>query len=256
MGFLRIESSGGLRTIRLNRPEVRNALDDALIAELTAAFAGIPETDRAVVLAGEGPAFCAGADAEWMKRSRTYSREENRRDSAAISALLQAVDGCPVPVVARVHGAALGGGAGLAAACDIAVAEEGTQFGFTEVRLGIIPAVISTYVLPRIGAGAARRYFLTGERFGAAEALRLGLVHEVAPAGGVDARIGAITAEILKGGPQAVREAKRLIRDVGRMPRDQAIDETVRRIADLRVGPEAQEGLSAFLEKRKPQWPS
>ena len=157
-----------------------------------------------------------------MKRSRTYSREENRRDAAAISALLQAVDGCPVPVVARVHGAALGGGAGLAAACDIAVAEEGTQFGFTEVRLGIIPAVISTYVLPRIGAGAARRYFLTGERFGAAEALRLGLVHEVAPAGGVDARIGAITAEILKGGPQAVREAKRLIRDVGRMPRDQA----------------------------------
>ena len=256
MGFLRIESSGGLRTIRLNRPEVRNALDDALIAELTAAFAGIPETDRAVVLAGEGRAFCAGADAEWMKRSRTYSREENRRDAAAVSALLQAVDECPVPVVARVHGAALGGGSGLAAACDIAVAEEGTQFGFTEVRLGLIPAVISTYVLPRIGAGAARRYFLTGERFGAAEALRMGLVHEVAPAGGVDARIGAITSEILKGGPQAVREAKRLIRDVGRMPRDQAIDETVRRIADLRVGPEAQEGLTAFLEKRKPQWPS
>ncbi len=255
MGLIRTESSGGLTTIRLNRPEVRNALDDAMIAELTSAFATIPSTARAVVLSGEGPAFCAGADAAWMKRSKDFTREENARDAAAVSSLLRAVDECPLPVVGRIHGAALGGGAGLAAACDVAVAEEGTQFGFPEVRLGLIPAVISTYVLPRIGQGPARRYFLTGERFGAAQALAVGLVHEVSPAGGLDARVDAIVSEILKGGPLALREAKRLIRDAGRLSREQAVEETIRRIADLRVGPEAQEGLSAFLEKRKPQWP-
>jgi len=250
-----MESSGGLTTIRLNRPDARNALDDAMIAELTSAFASIPSAARAVVLSGEGPAFCAGADAAWMKRSKDFRREDNARDAATVSSLLQAVDECPQPVVGRIHGAALGGGAGLAAACDIVVAEEGTQFGFPEVRLGLIPAVISTYVLPRIGAGPARRYFLTGERFGAAEALAMGLVHEVAPAGGLDARVDAIVSEILKGGPLALREAKRLIRDAGRLSREQVVEETIRRIADIRVGPEAQEGLSAFLEKRKPQWP-
>jgi methylglutaconyl-CoA hydratase len=255
MGLIRIESSGGRTTIKLNRPEVRNALDDALIAELASAFASIPSATRAVVLSGEGPGFCAGADAAWMKRSKDFTREENARDAAAVSSLLRAVDECPVPVVGRIHGAALGGGAGLVAACDVAVAEEGTQFGFPEVRLGLIPAVISTYVLPRIGPGPARRYFLTGERFGAAEALAMGLVHEVAPAGGVDARVDAIVSEILKGGPLALREAKQLIRDAGRLSREQAIEETIRRIAEIRVGPEAQEGLSAFLEKRKPQWP-
>jgi methylglutaconyl-CoA hydratase len=255
MGLIRTESNGGLTTIRLNRPDVRNALDEAMIAELTAAFTSIPSASRAVVLSGEGPAFCAGADAEWMRRSKDFTREENARDAAAISLLLRAVDECPVPVVGRIHGAALGGGAGLTAACDVAVAEEGTQFGFPEVRLGLTPAVISTYVLPRVGAGPARRYFLTGERFGAAEARAMGLVHEVAPAGGLDARIDAVVSDILKGGPQAIREAKRLIRDVGRLSREQAIEETIRRIADIRVSPEAQEGLSAFLEKRKPQWP-
>lgn len=255
MGLIRTESSGGLIAIHLNRPEVRNALDEAMIAELTSAFASIPSTARAVVVSGEGPTFCAGADAAWMKRSKEFTREENARDAAALSSLLRAVDECPLPVVGRIHGAALGGGAGLAAVCDVAVAEEGTQFGFPEVRLGLIPAVISTYVLPRIGPGPARRYFLTGERFGAAEALAMGLVHEVAPAGALDARVQALVSEILKGGPLALREAKRLIRDAGRLPREQAVEETIRRIADLRVGPEAQEGLSAFLEKRKPQWP-
>ncbi|HLY11286.1 MAG TPA: enoyl-CoA hydratase-related protein, partial [Planctomycetota bacterium] len=145
MGLLKTVSSGGLQTLLLARPEVRNALNGPLIAELTAAFTALPGTAKAVLLAGEGPAFCSGADAEWMKRSRTFTREENERDAASLSALLQAVDDCPVPVVGRIHGVALGGGAGLAAACDIVVAEEGTQFGFPEVRLGLVPAVISTY---------------------------------------------------------------------------------------------------------------
>jgi methylglutaconyl-CoA hydratase len=255
MALIHTESSGAVTTIRLGRPEVRNALNDALIAELTAAMASIPAGAKVVVLTGDGPAFCAGADAEWMKRSRSFTREENQRDAQAVSSLLRSVEDCPLPVVGRIHGAALGGGAGLAAACDIAVAEDGTQFGFPEVRLGLVPAVISTYVLPRIGSGAARRYFLTGERFGAAEALRLGLIQEVAPAGTLDARVSAIVADILKGGAGALRAAKKLLRDLAGLPREKAIDETVRLIAEIRISPEAQEGLAAFLEKRKPNWP-
>jgi methylglutaconyl-CoA hydratase len=208
-----------------------------------------------VVISGEGTSFCAGADAEWMKRSKAFTRDENLRDATAVAALLQAVDECPLPVVVRIQGAAMGGGAGLAAAGDIAIAEDGTQFGFPEVRLGLVPAVISTWVLPRIGIGAARRYFLTGERFGAAEAKSMGLIHEVAPAGRLDETVNAVVAEIRRGGPQAVRAAKRLLRDVGRLSREKAVEETLRVISDLRVGPEAQEGLSAFLEKRKPHWP-
>jgi len=254
MGLIRTESSGGLTTIRLSRPDVRNALNDGLIAELTAAVTSLSSATRVLVLAGEGPAFCSGADAEWMRRSKSFTREENLRDAASVSALLQAVDECPVPVVGRVHGAALGGGAGLVAACDVGVAEEGTQFGFPEVRLGLVPAVISTYVLPRIGGGAARRYFLTGERFDAAQALSLGLVHEVAPAGKLDERVNAIVAELLKGGSQAQRAAKRFLRESVALSREKAIEETIRLIADLRISPEAQEGLSAFLEKRKPKW--
>jgi len=254
MGMIRTESQGGVTTIRLARPEVRNALNDGLIAEVTAALTSLPGATRVVVLGGEGPAFCSGADAEWMKRSKSFTREENQRDAASVSSMLKAVDECPVPVVGRIHGAALGGGAGLAAACDVAVAEEGTQFGFPEVRLGLVPAVISTYVLPKIGAGAARRYFLTGERFDAAQALSLGLVHEVAGAGKLDERVNAIVGDLLKGGAQASRAAKRLLRESAGLPREKAIEETIRLIAEIRIGPEAQEGLSAFLEKRKPNW--
>jgi methylglutaconyl-CoA hydratase len=253
--MIKTESGGGVTTVRLNRPEVRNALNDLLIAELSAAVASVPAATKVLLLSGEGPAFCSGADAEWMKRSKTFTREENQRDAAAVSTLLRAVDECPVPVVGRIHGAALGGGAGLAAACDVAIAEDGTQFGFPEVRLGLVPAVISTYVLPKIGARAARRYFLTGERFGSAEALSMGLIQDIAPAGKLDERVSAIIAEILKGGTQALRAAKRLIRDVGRLPREKAVEETIRVIAELRVSPEAQEGLAAFLEKRMPHWP-
>ena len=254
MSMIKIETGGGVHAIRLCRPEVRNALNEALIAELTQAFGAVPAGTRVVLLAGEGPSFCAGADAEWMKRSKQFTREENERDASAIAALLKTVDECPLPVIGKVHGAALGGGAGLAAVCDVAITTEETQFGFPEVRLGLVPAVISTYVLPRIGTGAARRYFLTGERFGAAEALAMGLVHEVAPAEKVDERIQAVVSEILKGGPLAQRAAKRLIREMSGMPRDRAVAETLRIISEIRVSPEAQEGLCAFLEKRKPNW--
>jgi len=255
MDTLRIETRDGITRVRLNRPDVHNALDDVLIADLHRAFTSLDTSTRVVVLSGEGPSFCAGADAGWMKRSGAFSAEENRRDAAAVAAMLQAVDECPCPVIARVHGAAMGGGAGLAAACDITVAEAGARFGFPEVRLGLVPAVISTFVLPRIGVRAARRYFLTGERFGAAEALALGLVHEVVPADALEGKVAGLCEQILQAGPKALGAAKRLLRELPALPRPQAIQETVRLIADLRGTPEAQEGLAAFLEKRKPRWP-
>jgi methylglutaconyl-CoA hydratase len=255
METVQIESREGVTTLRLHRPDVRNALDEVLISELTQAFASVQASTRVVVLAGAGAAFCAGGDARWMKRSKSFSREENERDAAGLAALLKAVDECPRPVIARVHGAALGGGAGLIAACDIAVAEEGAQFGFPEVRLGLVPAVISTFVLPRIGVRAARRYFLTGERFSAPQALAMGLIHEIAPADTLDSRVDGIVRELLQGGPRAQETAKRLIREVSMLSRDQGIEQTIRMIAEVRVSPEAQEGLSAFLEKRKPAWP-
>ena len=256
MDTIRVDTRDGVTRIRLNRPEVRNALNDVLVAELHRAFTGLDPSTRVVVLSGEGKVFCAGADAEWMKKSKSFTAEENRRDAAAVASMLQAVDECPLPVISRIHGAALGGGAGLAAASDIALAEEGTQFGFPEVRLGIVPALISTYILPRIGARAARRYFLTGERFGAAEAAALGLVHEVVPPGALDQKVDALCGEILQGGPKAQGIAKRLIRGLSDLPRDEAIRETIRTLSEIRVTPEAQEGLGAFLEKRKPRWPS
>lgn len=254
MGMIRTESSGGVYAIRISRPEVRNALNEVVIAELTLAVASPPADARLIVLSGEGPSFCAGADAEWMRRSKGFSREENQRDAGALASLLRAVDECPLPVVARIHGAALGGGAGLAAVCDIALAEEGTQFGFPEVRLGIVPAVISPYVLSRIGIAAARRYFLTGERFDARVAASIGLVHEAVPAGTLDERLKAVVSELLKGGPLAQRAAKKLIREAAEWSKSKAVEETVRLISDLRITPEAQEGLTAFLEKRKPNW--
>jgi methylglutaconyl-CoA hydratase len=254
METVRVESREAVTTVTLQRPDARNAFDERVIADVTAAFSAIPPDTRVVVLAGAGPVFCAGADAGWMKRSKGYTEEQNARDAYAMAAMLRAIDECPRPVIARIHGAALGGGGGLAAACDVAIAAEGTQFGFTEVRLGLIPAVISTFVLPRIGARAARRYFLTGERFGAAEARAIGLVHEVAAPDALDARVDALAREFLLAGPEAVAAAKRLIREASELSREEAIDYTVRTLARLRVTPEAQEGLGAFLEKRKPQW--
>jgi len=254
METVRIDLSGATAVVRLCRPEVRNAFNETLIAELTDAFRRLDRTTRVVVLTGEGGTFCAGADVAWMRKSKESSEAENERDASRMAGMLRAIDECPVPVVARIEGAALGGGSGLVAAADIAVAAEGSQFGFTEARLGLIPAVISTFVLPKIGARSARRHFLTADRFGAREAQSMGLIHEVVPPAELDSKVREITDQILECGPEAVRAAKQLLRELAGMGREQAIDHSVRAIARIRVSPEAQEGLQAFLEKRRPRW--
>jgi methylglutaconyl-CoA hydratase len=241
---LRIEGDGQVLRVTLARPERRNAFDAALIAELTQAFADVGDA-RAVVLSGDGQSFCAGADIDWQRSSIDLSFDENAEDALRLYRMCETIDTCPVPVVARVQGYALGGGSGLVACADIAIAEPDAIFGFSEVKLGIIPAVISPFVLPKIGAHA-RRYFLTGERFDASTALRIGLVHEVA--GELDAAVERVAAEILSSGPDAVREAKKLIRE-----RPQGRD-TAHIAARLRAGHEGQEGLRAFLERRTPDW--
>ena len=241
VGGLRIERDEAVLRVTLARPERRNAFDAALIAELTEAFADVGDA-RAVVLAGEGPAFCAGADIEWQRSSIELSFEENAADALRLYRMCEAIDLCPAPVVARIHGFALGGGAGLAACSDIAIAAPDTAFGFSEVKLGIIPAVISPFVLPKIGPHA-RRYFLTGERFDAQTALRIGLVHEVAA--DLDAAVESVVAELLTSGPNAVREAKRLVRE------RPAAEETAQIAARMRTAEEGQERLRAFLERRK-----
>jgi methylglutaconyl-CoA hydratase len=246
MSAVRIENDGPVLRIALARPERRNAFDAALIAELTAAFADVASGVRAVVLSGDGPSFSAGADVEWMRSSIDLSYAENVADALRLRALLDAIDSCPAPVVARVQGHALGGGCGLVACCDVVAAEPDAQFAFSEVRLGIVPAVISPFALAKIGSGAARRYFVTGERFGAAVALRIGLVHEVAD--DLDAAVDRLVGELLAAGPQAARAAKELAREP--LP----ADETARRIAERRTSSEGQEGLKAFLEKRAPRW--
>jgi len=235
---LRVERDGDLLRVTLARPDRHNAFDAALIRELAEAFVDVGRA-RAVVLAGEGKSFSAGADIDWMRSSIDLSHEENTADAHALRLMLEAIDGCPAPVVARVQGYALGGGAGLVAAAD-------AVFAFTEVKLGIIPAVISPFALAKIGPGAARRYFLTGERFDAETALRIGLVHEVVD--DLDAAVDRVVDELLSAGPQAVRWAKRLIRERPSGP------ETARWIADRRASDEGQEGLKAFLEKRPPSW--
>jgi len=258
---LRFES-GSIARITLARPEVRNAFDEGLIAELSQALgelAGSIETaperaPRAVVITGEGKAFCAGADMNWMKRSIQFTRDENEADAGRFAAMLRALDELPIPTVARVNGACLGGGMGLIACCDVVVAVEWADFGFTEARLGIAPAVISTFVLPKIGASAARRYFLTGEIFKAAEAKAIGLVHEVVTPAELDAAVARLTDGIAGNGPLAVAAAKRLIREGLALRREEAIQNAVRTIAGLRASPEGQEGLGAFLEKRPPSW--
>jgi methylglutaconyl-CoA hydratase len=247
MSALRIERDGPVLRITLARPERRNAFDAALIAELSEAFGDVGDA-RAVVLAGDGESFCAGADVEWQRASIDLSYEENVEDAMRLYRMLEAVDACPAPVVARIQGYALGGGSGLTACVDLAIAAPDAVFGFTEVRLGIIPAVISPFVLAKLGAGAARRYFLTGERFGAEVALRIGLVHEVAA--DLDGAVENAVSALLAGGPEAVRAAKRLARE--RPPGD----ETPRIAAERRTSNEGQEGLRAFLEKRSPAWRS
>jgi methylglutaconyl-CoA hydratase len=242
---VRVEREGPVLRVTLARPEQRNAFDAALIAELAAAFVDVGRA-RVVVLGGEGASFCAGADVDWMRASVGLSLEENIADANAMRQMFEAIDGCPAPVVARVQGHALGGGAGLVATSDIAIAAPATVFAFSEVKLGIIPAVISPFALAKIGTAHARRYFVTGERFDAATALRIGLVSEVAD--DLDAAVDRVVGELLSAGPRAARWAKRLIRERPDGP------ETARWIAERRTSDEGQEGLRAFLEKRKPNW--
>jgi methylglutaconyl-CoA hydratase len=242
---LRLEREGSVLRVTLARPERRNALDAAVIASLHEAFADVGDA-RAVVLAGDGPSFCAGADIEWQRSGVDLSADENVADSLRLHSMLAAVDACPAPVVARVQGNALGGGSGLVACADVVVAARDAVFGFPEVRLGINPAVVSPFVLARIGS-QARRWFLTAERFGAETALRIGLVDELAD--DLDAEVERILSELLAGGPQAARSAKRLV-----LERQSDGADLARLAAELRAGDEGQEGLRAFLEKRPPHW--
>jgi methylglutaconyl-CoA hydratase len=253
---LKLTTDNGVARVTLARPEARNAFDDALIAELTRAFSQIAGRDdvRAAVLSGEGPVFCAGADIAWMRRAGGYTRAENEADAEKMARMLRAIDACPKPVIALAHGAAIGGGVGLVAAADIAIAAEETVFSLAEVKLGILPAVISPYVLRAIGPRAARDLYLTGDRFGAAEAHRIGLVHAVVPAGDLESAGERKLESLSSSGPEAVRAAKALIEKVAGLNPDEAMSITVRAIAERRASDEAKEGLSAFLEKRPASW--
>jgi len=249
--------AGGVVWLTLDRPEIHNAFDGQLIAELSAELARLGDDDavRVVVLTGAGRSFSAGADLNWMRRTAAYGKAENLADARALAKLMQTLNELPKPTVARVNGAALGGGTGLIACCDIVVASERAVFGTTEVRLGLIPSVIGPYVVAAVGPRQARRLMLTGERIGAAEAARLGLVHEVVAADQLDAAVERVVAELLRGGPAALTAAKRLIGDLAGQPiTPDLIDGTAQRIAALRATPEAREGVGAFLEKRTPGW--
>jgi methylglutaconyl-CoA hydratase len=257
--FLVTRRDGPVEYLTLNRPDVRNAFNEEVIAELSAWAAEAHEEAarheiRVVVLGGAGKMFCAGADVTWMAKMVRYTHDENQRDATAMSRMFAALDQLPVPMVGRVQGAALGGGAGLAAVCDIVVAEEQALFGFTEVKLGILPAVISPFALAKIGRSAARELFLTGARFSAAHAKSIGLVHAVVPAADLDAAVERYVQELLTAGPEAVSAAKALITNVWARTLDDAMPLTAHAIAERRVSPEGQEGLRAFLEKRPASW--
>jgi len=254
---LDIAVANGVSVIRMNRPQVRNAFNEAMIAELTRAFqaADADKNVRAVVLAGHGPAFCAGADLNWMKKMSGYSPEENRADAMELATMLNMIYMMNKPTVARVHGPAFAGGMGLVAACDIAVAAAGAEFCLSEVKLGLTAATIGPYVVAAMGERHARRYFLTAERFGAAEALRIGLVHNVVPMAELDACVDALLSHLLAASPAAIAASKELIRSVARGAIDQdMIAGTAARIAAARASADGKEGVRSFLEKRKPAW--
>ena len=255
MPSILISQAGPVVTISLNRPEVRNAFDEDLIAEMTAWAEGpMPDGARVAVLRGAGKVFCAGADLTWMSRMVGYSRDENVRDAMSMARMFQALDALPLPLIGRVHGAALGGGAGLAAVCDIVVAAGDAVFGFTEAKLGILPAVISPFAVAKIGESAARELFLTAARFPAARAVEIGLAHAAVPESALDETIAAYVNELVTSAPGAVAAAKALIKQVsGRVPRDVAAL-TAETIATHRVSPEGQDGMRAFLEKRRAPW--
>ena len=259
MTGLRLDRDGPFARVILDRPDVRNAFNADLIGELRAAFEALsregPGALRGVVLAGTGSVFCAGADVDWMRSAAGMSVEDNERDAAALHTMLATVDRCPAPVIARVQGAALGGGMGLCAVADIVVATSDTTFGFTETKLGIIPAVISPFVLAKIGESHARALFASGQRFDAERALRIGLAHEVVlDEGALDVRVEELLDELRSAGPTAARSAKALVRELRTLNPEEARQHTIRHIAQQRTSPEGQEGLGAFLDKRPPDW--
>jgi methylglutaconyl-CoA hydratase len=256
MSSLLIEHDGPILRLTLNRPEVRNAFDEEVIQSLSAAAVRASEDQslRAVVLAGNGKAFCAGADIAWMAKAIAYTRQENLSDAEDLARLLERLDTLPVPVIGRIQGSALGGGVGLAAICDIVVAADDAVFGLSEVKLGILPAVVAPYVLRKIGISAARELFLTGARFDAARAREIGLVHDVVPAGDLDAAVKRRLDDVLTAGPRGIAKAKALIREIAGAHPEDVIGITTNAIAAQRVSDEGQEGLRAFLEKRKPSW--
>jgi methylglutaconyl-CoA hydratase len=256
--YLEIRREGPIQYVTLNRPEVRNAFNEDVIAELTS-WAGMAAVEaawgaRVVILGGAGQTFCAGADITWMSKTVKYTEEENLRDAMAMSRMFGALNALPVPLVGRIQGAALGGGAGLAAVCDVVVAEDRAVFGFTEVKLGILPAVISPFALAKIGRSAARELFLTGARFTAARAKEIGLVHAVVPAAELDAAVEGYAKDLLTAGPEAVAAAKALIPLVWERSAEEAMSLTAAAIAARRVSAEGQEGLRAFLDKRAADW--
>ncbi len=252
MSSVSLTRHGPVATLTLDRPQARNALGLEMIVELTQLFGALAmDETRVIVLTGAGDAFCAGADLDWMRRSRELSDQQNLADAAMARTMWEAIDGCPKPVVARVNGHALGGGAGLVACADVAISADTALFGFTEARLGLIPATISPYVLRRIGAGHARALFVTGRRFGAGEAQRLGLVHQVASVEDLDNAVATAVDDLLACGPVAIAECKRLVRDA---TAGLALDDLPLRLAAVRAAPEAQEGLAAFLKKTAPGW--
>jgi methylglutaconyl-CoA hydratase len=262
MGALRLERSGShgeVAHVSLARPDVHNAFDASLIDELRRSFAALsreePTALRVVILAGDGPSFCAGADVAWMRASLGLDREGNEHDAMAMAHMFDTIDTCPVPVIARVHGAALGGGMGLCAVSDLVIAEAGTRFGFTETRLGILPSVISPFVIAKIGESHARALFPGGRRFDATRALRIGLVHEVVEgADALEAAVDLAVMDVLAAGPTAARAAKAIVREVRGLPHESTRWHTARRIAAQRTSAEGQEGLRAFLERRPPAW--
>ena len=247
----------GVVTVMLNRPALHNAFDEALIQKLIETFENVGNDNacRVMVLAGAGKSFSAGGDLNWMRRMAGYSYAENLADAGELARLMRTLDRLPKPTIARIHGSVFAGGLGLVTCCDVAVAEQDTVFCVSEARLGLVPSVISPYLIRAIGARSARRYFLTAERFSAAEAHRIGLVHEVVPAAGLDAKVEAIVAALLEGGPSSQARSKRLISEVTDRPIEQPVIEiTSRTIAEARASDEAREGLAAFFEKRKPKW--
>ena len=252
-----VETAGKVATVTLNRTDVRNAFNETTIAEITQVFGALGQDSevRTIVLAANGPAFCAGADLNWMKKMAGYTHEENRADAAQLAEMLRTIYSCPKPVVAKIQGDCYAGGMGLVAACDIAIASEASNFCLSEVKLGLIPATISPYVILAMGENAARRYFLTAERFSAQEAHRIGFVHQVVPAEALDAAVADVVKALVSNSPNAVKEAKRLVQDVGGRPLSaELIADTAERIADIRSSDEGKEGVRSFLEKRKPNW--